>query len=204
MVAEPLLPEVKAQDGNSIGNSILKKRKKESNSLLIDIELPIELPSWGVASDKRCLGSGLGTARPGVSSARSSYLALAQANVWLRPGPGLALAQARGSGSGSCPALSQLGSGKISRGMFLGSDARSSQHTENYYLRLRVVIQVIKNDVLVGDHPWVLKPGNSRSNTIIKAMKLIIFKASTRAKNSTSTLPRRAFFESKGGCCVCH
>jgi len=28
MVAEPLLPEVKAQDGNSIGNSIYRKEEE--------------------------------------------------------------------------------------------------------------------------------------------------------------------------------
>ena len=83
MGAEPLLPEVKAQDGNSIGNSILKKRKKESKSLLINIELPIELPPWCLASARRCF---MGTAMPGVSPARVW--------PWPRPMPGSSLFRA--------------------------------------------------------------------------------------------------------------
>ena len=91
MGAEPLLPEVKAQDGNSIGNSILKKRKKESKSLLINIELPIELPPLSLASARRCLWSGLCTAMSSVSPARvwpwpMSSTSLVRAWPRLRPG----------------------------------------------------------------------------------------------------------------------
>ena len=115
---------------------ILKKRKKEPKSLLINIELPIELPSWGLASAKRCLGSGLGTARPSVTSARvwpwprrMSGSSLVRAWPRLRPrAQDQAHAQrcssfARSSSAAECFLVRMTG-------------VRS---TENYYLCLRVV-----------------------------------------------------------------
>ena len=145
MVAEPLLPEMEAQDCNSIGNSILKKKKRESNSLLINIELPIELPSWGLASARRCLRAGLGMARPGVSLAR----------VWPWPTP-----MPRSSLLRAWPQL-RPGTQDQAHAPRWPTSARASSAAECFLvwtpgvrgtqeiilLCLRVVIQVIKNDI---------------------------------------------------------
>ena len=108
-----------SQDGNSIGNSILKKKKKTSKSLLINIELPIELPPLCLASARRCLWSGLGTAMPGVSPAR----------VWPipRPMPGSSLCRA-------CPRLSP-GAQDQAHAQRCPSSARSSSAAECFLVR---------------------------------------------------------------------
>ena len=201
MGAEPLLPEVKAQDGNSIGNSILKKRKKESKSLLINIELPIELPPLCLASARRCLWSGLGTAMPGVSPAR----------VWPWPRPMLGSSLVRiglGSGQGLRTRLmpsvvpARLGQAQP-RNVFWFGRQEFAAHRKLLFVSSSCHSNH-KDRRFLGDHPWDLKTGNTEGNTIINAMKDIIFKASTRGKKNMSTLPRRAFFENKRGCCVCH
>ena len=145
MVAESLLPEVKAQNGNSIGNSILKKRKRESNSLLINIELPIELPLWGLKSTRRCLGAGLGTAMPGVSPACVWAWPMpmpCSSLVWawpqLRPGAQDHAQVPR------CPSSARASSAAE---CFLVWTPGVRGTQEIILLCLRVVIQVIKNDV---------------------------------------------------------
>ena len=134
MVAEPLLPEVKAQDGNSIGNSILKKKKKTSKSLLINIELPIELPPLSLASARRCLWSGLCTAMSSVSPAR----------LWPWPMPSSSLVRAwprlrpRAQDQAHAQRCSSLARSSSAAECFLVR-MTGVRSTENYYLCLRVV-----------------------------------------------------------------